>query len=238
MVQYTCRRCGYLTPIKINISKHLTRKKLCQSILEDVPQSVLLQELKAPRKDAKFTCKFCNKYFVEAKSQRNHEVKCLRKSQYVKDLEAEVKKLRDQHTKPGNSFVVNNSNDGDVNMIIININPADKPSMEHIDTEKILTLSSKKDPLERLTKHVYFDKKSPENHSIYAPSIDTNDLKMHNGKNMRKVRYPEKAIKRVVKILVNDAVNIIDKNYDKYREIIEYENELDDKKDIDQMGSE
>lgn len=240
MVQYSCRRCGYNTTLKINILKHLKRKKVCPVTLEDISQSELIDEVQAPRADAKYICKFCDKRFVESRNRNNHEEKCSKKTQYVKDLEEEVKLLRggQKSNQKNNGIVVNNNNTGDVNMIVINVNPVDKPDLKKLTTEKVLILTAKKDPIARLTKHVYFDKKVPENHSIYAPSMDTNDLKMHNGKTLRKVRYPEKAIKRVVKILINDALDRIGHNYDQYRDIIEYENDLDDKEDVDQIESE
>lgn len=239
MVQFTCRRCGYNATQKVNILKHLRRKKPCVVTLEDISQKTLLDEIQAPRPDANHVCNFCDKRFVERRNKNNHESKCAKKTQYVKDLEDEVKRLRGHSNgSKNNGIVVNHSGEGDVNMIVINVNPVDKPNLSKLTTEKVLTLTAKKDPIARLTKHVYFDKKVPENHSIYAPSMNTNDLKMHNGKILRKVRYPDKAIKKVIKIIVNNALDRINENYDQYRDIIEYENDLDDKEEVDQIETE
>ena len=36
MVNYECKRCGYLTKHKGSFINHLNRKNLCQALLEDI----------------------------------------------------------------------------------------------------------------------------------------------------------------------------------------------------------
>lgn len=238
MVQYQCKRCAYSTNLRANIVSHLSRKRICDPILCDTSQKDLLEEITKPRDDAIYTCQFCNKHYVTNRKKNLHEGKCMKKSQYVRDLEEKVKRLESKGSTKNQGVVVNNNNDGDVNMIIINIQSVDDPNLEKIKSSKILGISTRKDAVERLTKHVYFNKDIPENHSIYAPSTNTNDLKMHNGKTMRKVRYPDKAIKKVVKKLIDILNNNIKNNPDEFKNKIEDAYDLDDDEEIERMETE
>lgn len=41
---HECKRCGYSTPFKYNLTTHLQRKNWCSPDLEDINPSVLLAE--------------------------------------------------------------------------------------------------------------------------------------------------------------------------------------------------
>ena len=45
MVLYECKRCGYSTPNKSYIRKHLLRKKKCNKVLQNIDIQDLYQEL-------------------------------------------------------------------------------------------------------------------------------------------------------------------------------------------------
>jgi hypothetical protein len=184
----------------------------------------------------------CLKTFTTKRSLLVHDKTCKKKTQRIKDLENEVKILRAQtaNTSTSAQNITVHSGGGDVNMVnyVININSSDAPSLSKIKKSKVLGISLRKDAVERLTKHIYFNKSIPENHSIYAPTTNTNDLKMHNGTSMRKVRYPDKAIKRIVQKMIDILSDHITNNSDEFKREIDYEYDLDTNEDIDKMESE
>ncbi len=202
--KYTCKRCAYNTHVKGNIKTHLSRKKPCKAVYSSIPNEKQLEELYSPRPDACFQCGFCDKRYVDNRNRLAHEEKCDKKASCIKKLEDRVRELSNTKVKKSNKPT----------MII---NSIDEPSIEHIEHDSFLRSLCNDNTLEDLIKMVYFDPNVPENHSIHAPSTSTTDLMVSNGKSIRKSRYPDKSINKIISVLIK-----IQKTY-----LDEYQNELD-----------
>lgn len=66
---YTCPRCAYKTDQRPHYVDHLNKKKTCPAVLEDIPVSMILQELNKPKA---FCCTSCDKSFSYPHGLRRH----------------------------------------------------------------------------------------------------------------------------------------------------------------------
>jgi hypothetical protein len=60
---------------------------------------------------------------------------------------------------------------------------------------------AKKDGVLRLTKKTFFNKKHPENHNIYAPTPNREDIKIYTGKAFKKPRPGVDPIKETINLM-------------------------------------
>jgi hypothetical protein len=74
--KFVCKRCGYSTPSKFNLQKHLDRVNPCNSLLDNVSNRVLLEELKRKYNDDSPRCKLCDKTFTHASNLSRHKKIC------------------------------------------------------------------------------------------------------------------------------------------------------------------
>lgn len=234
MGEFTCKRCSYRTVFRANMKKHLSRKYPCNGSLSNVSPKKLLNDLLRDNDASIYECSYCTKRFSSTYSQKRHITICKEKPSIIGHLEEKVEHLEHQ-LKQRNSyplrqttqnFIADNGSTMNILNCIVNMNSYDNPNLEKIQTPRVICMSKKKDRIERITKYIYFNDKIPENHSIYAPTTDTNDLKMHNGKTLRKVRHPDKAIKKIVETSIRVIQNCIKTNYQDY--VDELEDECDD----------
>lgn len=243
MGEFTCKRCGYETMLRANMKKHLSRKYPCTTSLSNISPKKLLNELLKVNEASNYECAYCTKRFTSMYSQRRHISICKQKPPVIGHLEEKVEHLEKQLNQRSSfplrqttqNFIADNGSTMNILNCIVDMNSYDKPSLDKIQTPRVICMSKKKDRIERITKYIYFNEKIPENHSIYAPTTNTNDLKMHNGKTLRKVRYPDKAIKKIVETSIRVIQNCIRNNYQDYVDELEDECEDDDPEIVKKM---
>lgn len=73
MSNYNCDRCGYSTYKKFLLIKHLSRKKPCPVILNNIEAKEIID---AYDKEYKYICNKCNKKFLNRISKYRHQKKC------------------------------------------------------------------------------------------------------------------------------------------------------------------
>lgn len=80
---HKCKRCGYETKSRQALRCHLTKKKICDPLLENITQNQLLEEINKPTftyNDITYNCSFCNKKFNTNSSRCRHQKTCKSKT--------------------------------------------------------------------------------------------------------------------------------------------------------------
>jgi hypothetical protein len=73
MNNYNCDRCGYSTYKKFLLIKHLSRKKPCPVLLNNIEPNEIIDSYD---KEYKYICNKCNKKFLNRISKYRHQKKC------------------------------------------------------------------------------------------------------------------------------------------------------------------
>jgi hypothetical protein len=94
MVEYTCKRCGYFSKKKYDMSIHLKRKKSCEPILEDISCETLLDEIINVQKITDNKCSYCDNYFSTFGNKRRHENICNKKNKSI--TKEEISELKSE----------------------------------------------------------------------------------------------------------------------------------------------
>lgn len=71
-----CPRCGYCTNLSSNMRKHVTKKKPCSAVIEDIPFNELsshIPELRNTRREKIYKCSNCSKGFTTSQGKSRHE---------------------------------------------------------------------------------------------------------------------------------------------------------------------
>ena len=138
---------------------------------------ILLKRCKI--KDDGVECNYCNKTFSNKYHRKTHELKC--NAVYngkIKVLEKKVENLQMIYSS-NPSQVVNNTNNGTINNIIINSFGSEDTS--YITNKQIIKALKmcKEFPLEMI-KITHFNKEKPETHNIYKPNFKDKYVKYFN----------------------------------------------------------
>lgn len=189
---FLCPRCGYATPQKMSLKRHLNRKNVCKPVLQDISIEECLK-LVASEKEKK--CKYCEKEFTRHASLKYHLNICKKKEIFEK--EQEIQKLKEQlesERNKTNSSVTNNSNNNTTTNYnncgntynIININSFKETNYMALKDEIIKCLQDQEPQLkvpvfEKIIDKVHFNKDYPENHNIYKPNIRDDRILTYNG---------------------------------------------------------
>ena len=118
MVEYKCKRCGYITNKKTNMLTHFKRKNICKPHLEDIAIEILQNEILHPNstflhldstqiapfstQTLNFECKYCKKHFTRKTGLTKHlkickyQVKKIEKNENEIKWELEKKELKDK----------------------------------------------------------------------------------------------------------------------------------------------
>lgn len=194
---FECKRCGYDTSLKNNLIIHLQSKRICQSIISDLPREELIEDLrkKTSTNIISYVCSYCNKDCNSKSTFYRHKKICeknpnssmetiLSLKQELINLKSEIEDLKKiKHTStPTNQNCGNNNTINSNNKIINNINVVIRnfgnENMEALPKETIgdyfLNLQFK-DLLEILHYHPDY----PENKNIRIKSLKRQVLEIY-----------------------------------------------------------
>ena len=93
----TCERCGYESEHKQNLIRHLKNKSPCKPLLSNKSTLSLIEELtKKEYNDITYDCEHCSKKFNNRSSMYRHMKNCKSKVDIVKNMETEIKALKEE----------------------------------------------------------------------------------------------------------------------------------------------
>lgn len=178
--EFKCQRCGYITLYKSNMKVHLTSKRECKPILENISRNEILTELYVKKKK-NYTC-ICGKAYSYSQGLSLHKKSCKHyKEKSIKELKEELKEeLREElleelkeTTNPIGSITLNNNsnNSNNTNNIII-VNEFGSEDTSYLSPkllDKCLSLMTQGIP--HLTKAIHFNQDHPENHNIQVTNM-------------------------------------------------------------------
>lgn len=190
---HRCERCGYETPVKDTLIRHLKRVKPCQALFCNKSQEELVDALIKKYDVAAPTCKWCNKQFTHKSNLYAHYKVCKTVNcsethdntnveippsmntileQMKKQIESQQHKIsqleEEIRTKPLQPTIIYNTNIQNLqqnNTLNINLKSYGKESLEHISNEMLTEFLKNRDILE-LVKTIHFNPEVPENHNV------------------------------------------------------------------------
>lgn len=193
---FTCQRCGYETPTRCNIIRHLKSKTPCEAINNNIERDVLITQLNEKEyKTERTQCPLCNKTVSKYKLSR-HTVVCKSNTtqnmvqvpiETLENLQAQINELRGelQKQKDGSgastsTSIVNNNTTSHNNTTInntynIQLNNFGQENMSCL-TPELLTfcLTNPKKGMSSLIEKIHYNKDYPENHNLRCKSLKNN----------------------------------------------------------------
>jgi hypothetical protein len=185
-MKYICPRCNYFTNRKSNFKNHLTRKKICTSIIEDVPINSIAKTYKIiikntnkhkSRQCGKLNNRYENEYIysknkskiVEFNNYNKNELKYISKtvSKLLKKLEGTSIKNNVINNTQNNTQNNNTQNNNQQ----VKINNFGEEDLSYITKENYKNLLI--DPRNSITKLIndtHFNSEHPENSNICIPN--------------------------------------------------------------------
>lgn len=71
--KFNCPRCGHGTDLKANMTSHLSNKKECKVLFQDISRDVILNTLNSPPKLPQMECPKCNKVIAKVNIARHNK---------------------------------------------------------------------------------------------------------------------------------------------------------------------
>ena len=201
MSGFSCKRCGYKTPLLCNLKKHLTRKFTCDPLLCDDSVQTLLNALpNVSNKEKSFCCDECDKQFTSRsglfshkKKQHSAEINNGITNQivvrnYVDELEMmkeKYERLENRQkeletiiqTRMGNTIATIGSNNNNNSIQNIIINNFGSENTSHLSKDFLDDCMKKLNTgMKNLMKEIHFNPDVPENHNIRLLSKKQNLL--------------------------------------------------------------
>jgi hypothetical protein len=208
---FSCKRCGYSTNIKGNLSNHFQRKRVCQPILQDLPVVDLIDELINIERNISHSCEWCDKEYNHASGLSRHKKICPSKPTHenitseletdsptvddedpstVEDLKIELNRLKNiiseqsLGTTINNNTNIDNSIDNSTNVSIV-INNFGQEKIDHILSDYNFMKKCFKNLLSHgiveLMRKIHFDDEHPENQNIKFRSFKQDLIEIFNG---------------------------------------------------------
>lgn len=217
---FKCKRCGYETDHKNNLTRHLKRKKDCDKVVEDVKKEDLLLEVsKREYNEKTYDCCYCDKRFNTRQSKSRHLLTCKKNPEnlpqeamvpisVVNELQHQVTMLKEKvekmecisHSNITNNTTNNNINNGTVNNIVINA--FGKEDISYLTESKgyqgymIKCLKSKIDGVVDFLVKQHFHPNHPENHNMIKLNKKDDFIEVHTGREW-KTRFKDDVLEEV-----------------------------------------
>jgi hypothetical protein len=223
MVEYRCRRCGWISKVRTHFRKHLMRKFRCNPIVEDIEPELLLDELdgkiieiietkteKPKVEEKKFDIIITklekqNQEIVEARERENSLTKAFIEAQQQWKNEREA--LHEEITKLLEKVGNNNTN---YNQYNIQLNAFGHENLSYLKKDLLTQLC--KIPytgVQRLISHIHFSEEHPENKNIKITNKKDKYAMQFNGKDWEYV--PKK---QMLEDMIDKGFNILEDHFD------------------------
>ncbi len=237
--EFICKRCGYKTNLKANLKTHLSNKKICNVLFEDIDRNELIKDLmnREIRKKGPYNCKKCGKELATRQSKWKHENTCNKiktnlddkdLKELVINLTKEIEELKKNVNVTNNitnnnhdtSIIINNNN---INIILDNLRPFGKENYDYIDIEAIKKIiKPARNVLYRFIKMIHFNINHPENWNYFISNMRSNKANIYNGK----------------KFVIDDKVESLIKLIESKKEFLEkFITELEDLVDMEKESA-
>lgn len=238
MSEYPCKRCGFVANRKQILQKHLSRKHVCQPVLEDIPVTTLLEELVSVyvqrSADGEYSCEYCHRKFNTRSNTYTHKKVCKQRPKVVNvqeleermtQMQEEMLRLQEQVTRttPATTSVTNNTNNNcnNNNNIVnntINIIPFGREDLSFLAENKDLLdrcLRRREKGVVEFLKEAYFSKEHPEHNNVRVTNYKMNLIDTFNGSRWQKCDKDE-----VLDDLVTTSCNHLDEHYEETKDEI------------------
>lgn len=218
--RFSCKRCGYLTDKRIDIIRHLNRKRICEAVFTDVStQSLLIYLQLVNQQDSNCEddngdevkascCRYCKKALSCRQSRARHEKSC-KPATYVNIAEFEamrdkVLQLEQQLAQgaQGNTPILNVTNNVTNNGTVININGLGKEDITYLadsaSFKKFMTkcIRNEVDGVMDYLVKKHFDPVHPENHNLKKMIKKDDFMECYDGSKW-KLRYSNDVLQDV-----------------------------------------
>lgn len=239
---FSCKRCGYTTPLKSNLKLHLRRKVECTPSMFDIDRSILMQELEGEPREKKRAC-VCGKTFTTRQALYYHRktFKCednihiddddIRSK--VEELEREIKRLKQGG---GSTTTINNTQNNIQNNIMINLqhdqvtktNEFGKETLAHLDPGFLKSCLLKMyEGMKDYVSMVHFNPDVPENHNIRFKSTKNKTMDV-----FRHERWEETNHSSILDELIARGYKVLNHYYISNKttdaDVNKYQNEIQD----------
>jgi len=213
MTEFGCSVCEYTSSNKINVIRHINRKKSCGPGIKEIIEFC----------NKRFSCITSLKYHMKNNCKHKDTIKDTK----IKELEEKVKELERRPTTNITQNITNN---------IIIVNNYENTSLDKLTDKTYNKIIKDAEEaykiIPNLIKHIHFNPKIPENHNIYLSNRNKNNkhLQIYKDKHWEIVNKDSE-----IDNLINDKETIlsdwVSEKGEKYPESAEKFNEYLDQKD-------
>jgi hypothetical protein len=191
---FTCQRCGYETPTRCNIIRHLKSKTPCEVMNKNIERDYLITQLTEREfKTERTECPLCKKSVSKYKLSRHTSV-CKSNTLHtmvhvpletlenlqaqINELRGELQKQKDSSTASASTSTVNTNSHNNTtinNTYNIQLNNFGQENMACL-TPELLTycLTNPKKGMSSLIEKIHYNKDYPENHNLRCKSLKNN----------------------------------------------------------------
>ena len=197
MPEFQCSNCRYTSYLKVNVQKHVNKKKKCTDC-EIVPNIIEL-------KNIIISCDYCNKTISTKPNLSKHLKICkIKKIELERQLQEKEEQVQELEKKLAIAEGINKrpsiGTQNNFNNININLAPWNNPVIPK-DIEKYYKEAVKKIflAIPTLIKFIHFNADHPENHNICIRNARSKVAKVYNGKEWESMDED-----LLIKSLIND----------------------------------
>lgn len=159
---YECPRCGYNTNVNTNFKKHISNKKICKPIIDDISLEETRNQFLNKKESNQYECNECHKKYSTVETLRIHKKKCVSKNNSNDNVIGNMT-VTNNITNIQNQVIININNDNTK----LNIKEFLHENLEHITDEFILKCAMKLDNgLIDFIKTIRFNPDHPENMNV------------------------------------------------------------------------
>lgn len=219
---YSCKRCGYNSEFKSNLTRHLRKRVPCKAELEDIPREELLGEVVEKDAETEWTCPICHDVFHSRSSMYRHKRSCKAKTEQkekhrIEELESRLQELENTTTHHTHIHqTVNNVNQGTINNITINaVGKEDIGYLtEHPKFQEFMVRCIR-DRMEGVCNYLvkkHFDPAHPENHNLKKLNKKDDFMEVFDGRKW-KLRYSEDILEDIFENIQKDFADFVDQAF-------------------------